>query len=85
MKKLLFIGIIALSSCGTDVEQERKQAEESRQKDIKAGEEIANDKETLDALDDAAANAVDAPDFEEDTIELDLGLDDEDFDPDAML
>lgn len=51
------------------------------EEDNKAGEEIANDKE----LEDALNNAVDMPDFEEDTTELDLGLDDEEFDAAAML
>jgi hypothetical protein len=47
-------------------------------------EEIEAGKKGGDELLDVY-NDIDMSDFEEDTTELDLGLDDEEFDPEAML
>lgn len=81
MKRLLIIGLVALSSCGNSIKEAKEKAEKVRIEDEKAGLDIANDKELEEALD----NAVDMPEESIDTTELDLGLDEEEFDPEAML
>jgi len=79
-KKILGVVVFLVGALGVMYIMGVFDGGKATEEDNKAGEEIANDKELEDALD----KAVDMPDFE-DTTELDLGLDDEEFDPEAML
>jgi len=80
-KKLIGLLVFLIAMFGVMYFMGVFEAGEATKADNKVGDEIANDKE----LEDALNNAAEMPSSEEDTTELDLGLDDEEFDPESML
>ena len=80
-KKLIGVLVFLIAMVGVMYFMGVFDSGEATEADNKAGDEIANDKE----LEDALNNAAEMTDEFDDTTELDLGLDDEEFDPEAML